>query len=110
MTNKFNYMKCGGFDYFENTKILNNKEIKFHTLDISGWITSHKVFPERFLRNSDGIILMFSLYKERESFLALYECYQLIENVISDDLSNFPILLIGAKADENERVTNSKEA
>ena len=42
MTNKFNYMKCGGFDYFENTKILNNKEIKFHTLDISGWITSHK--------------------------------------------------------------------
>ena len=53
---------------------------------------------------------MFSLYKERESFLALDECYQLIENVISDDLSNFPILLIGAKADENERVTNSKEA
>ena len=53
---------------------------------------------------------MFSLYKERESFLVLDECYQLIENVISDDLSNFPILLIGAKADENERVTNSKEA
>ena len=47
---------------------------------------------------------------ERNSFLLLDEYYELIENAISD-LSNFPILLIGTKADiKNERKIKSEEA
>ena len=55
-TNKFNCMKSGGFDYFANTKILNNKEIKFHIWDISEWTAWDKALAKHLLRNSDGII------------------------------------------------------
>jgi small GTP-binding protein len=89
-------------------KIINNLKIIFNIWDIPGW-RKRPGMVKFYLEGSDGVILLFSII-ERNSFLALDECYELIEKAISD-LSNFPILLIGTNCDiKNEREIKCKEA
>ena len=65
-------------------KIINNLKIIFNIWDIPGWRKSPGMV-KFYLKGSDGVILLFSII-ERNSFLALDECYELIEKAISDFL------------------------
>ena len=90
-------------DYLITKQKYENK--KFKVYDTSRWESRLEKIIRGYIRNIDGIILLFDLSK-KEDFDGLPFCM----NIITDyyELEEFPVMLIGNKADLEKKISNEE--
>lgn len=92
-------------DSYRKKLILDGQEIQIDILDTAGQ-EDYAAIRDNYFRSGEGFLCVFSI-TEQESLLAAHELREQILRVKNDE--NIPFLLVGNKADLNERRAVSEE-
>lgn len=93
-------------DSYRKKVILDNEEIQVDILDTAGQ-EDYAAIRDNYFRSGEGFLCVFSI-TEQESLSAAHELREQILRVKNDD--NIPFLLVGNKADLEDRRVISHEA
>lgn len=92
-------------DSYRKKLILDGQEVQIDILDTAGQ-EDYAAIRDNYFRSGEGFLCVFSI-TEHESLLAAHELREQILRVKNDE--NIPFLLVGNKADLNERRAVSEE-
>lgn len=93
-------------DSYRKKVLLDNQEVQLDILDTAGQ-EDYAAIRDNYFRSGEGFLCVFSI-TEQESLNAAHELREQILRVKNDD--NIPFILIGNKADLDERRVVSSEA
>jgi len=104
--NTFNsqYLTTMGVDFFTKDVIINKKTIHVKIWDTAGQ-ERYRAVTQNFLKKSQGLLIVYSVDDEN-SFNGLKFWIQSIENNISFENKDFPIIIVGNKIDIKQRIVD----
>ena len=107
--NKLENMEATIEDLYKTQQTINGQSIQITLLDTSGEEVHQNLF-DSWLRQSDGIILVFAI-DDKESFDQLNDKYERILNNEKVDEIKYPLVLVGNKCDlEDSRQVTADDA
>jgi len=103
-----NYLATVGLDFFSKDETIDNKIIRIKIWDTAGQ-ERYKSFTKCFFQKAQGIMIVFDV-TSKKSFNDLKFWIESLKTYKLEDISSFPIIIIGNKVDLPKREVTKEEA
>jgi len=103
-----NYLATVGLENVTKDEIIDDKTIRIKIWDTAGQ-ERYKSLTKSFFRNAEGVMLVYDV-TNLETYENLKFWLQSIQNNMSSDMGEIPVVIIGNKIDCDEREVNTEEA
>ena len=103
-----NYLATVGLENITKDEIIDDKTIRIKIWDTAGQ-ERYKSLTKSFFRNAEGVMLVYDV-TNLETYDNLKFWLQSIQNNMSSDMGEIPIIIIGNKIDCDEREVKVEEA